>query len=87
MMRLDLTDEETFSLLNLLTETLKRPLSAVASHPDLAGHPREIRADRARTATVGQTAHTGGARLQPAPAGAFTATLGDQASRFSSRRS
>ena len=63
MMRFDLTDDETFALLNLLTETIETDrYPAVASHPDLTGHPREIRADRARTATAGLTAHIGGAR-------------------------
>ena len=56
MMRFDLTDDETFALLNLLTETIETDrYPAVASHPDLTGHPREIRADRARTATAGLT--------------------------------
>jgi len=76
-MHLDLSDEETFALLNLLTETIENdryPLSPRI--PTLRGILAEIRADRARIATIVETAHTGVARLQPAPAGAFTAALG-----------
>jgi len=87
-MRLDLTGEETFALLNLLTETIENnryPLS-----------PR-IQTLRGILAKFGPIAPAPPPSARPPtpeergssrrPRGAFTATLGDQASRFSSRRS
>ena len=45
-MHLDLSDEETLALLNLLTQTIdNEPLSAIAAHPDLAWRSRQVRPD------------------------------------------
>jgi hypothetical protein len=65
-MQLELTDEETFALLNLLVETIeadKFPLSAARS--DLARHPRQVRADGPGATTTRAAADTGGARAGP----------------------
>jgi len=48
-------------------------LSAVASHSDVARHPRQVRPDFARATAARQTAHTGGARPEQTAAGASTA--------------
>jgi hypothetical protein len=54
-MQLDLTDEETFALLNLLTEAIEdRPLPAVATHSAAATDPGEVRADGAGTTAAGE---------------------------------
>jgi hypothetical protein len=56
-MHLDLTEEETFALLNLLTETIENDRYPLSTHiRTLRKHPRQVRADGADAA--GQTAHT-----------------------------
>jgi hypothetical protein len=46
-MRLDLTDEETFALLNLLVDAIEADrYPDVAAHPAPARDPRQVRRDR-----------------------------------------
>jgi hypothetical protein len=62
-MRLDLTDEETRALLNLLVETIeadKFPMGA--ARPDIARHPCQVRADGSAATAARAAAHTRGAR-------------------------
>jgi hypothetical protein len=63
-LQLDLTDEETFALLNLLTDHRKRSLSALAAHPDAARHLGQVRADGSGAATTRAPTDTGGARSE-----------------------
>jgi hypothetical protein len=62
-MQLDLTDEETLALLNLLTEAIEGDRYPYSPRgPDLARHPRKVRADGAGAATAGPAADTRRAR-------------------------
>ena len=72
--QLDLTDEEAQRSEKSLTNAIEnKALSAVAARSGLARSSRQVRTDRSPATATGPATHSGGARPEPAPAGAITA--------------